>query len=180
MVGKRETALLMLASLGGFGVWWAVDVLALVSGVFRDSLGELIEPPPSFQNTARSGLLAVTIAVLAQQWLRHGAWNALASPTPKAQAAPPQPSFSEVYQGYAARLGIANLGLDREGRFRLWYSRPGNDLEGRWSQSGDQTLLHPTGLPTLTLEPGTPRLLTLPNGVRLEFSKVGWNQPGPE
>ncbi len=43
-VGKIGTGILMLLTLGGFGIWWLIDLILIVSARFRDSDGFLIEP----------------------------------------------------------------------------------------------------------------------------------------
>jgi TM2 domain-containing membrane protein YozV len=35
-VGKTGTALLMLVTAGGIGIWWLVDLIFIVCGIFRD------------------------------------------------------------------------------------------------------------------------------------------------
>ena len=41
-VGKIGTGLLQLFTLGGFGIWWLVDMIMIVVGAFTDSEGEKI------------------------------------------------------------------------------------------------------------------------------------------
>ncbi|MEC7232393.1 MAG: TM2 domain-containing protein [Planctomycetota bacterium] len=36
-VGKAGTALLQLVTLGGFGIWWLIDLLMILVGSFRDA-----------------------------------------------------------------------------------------------------------------------------------------------
>lgn len=43
-VGKIGTGLLMLLTAGGFGIWWLVDFILIVSGAFRDKKGFFIKP----------------------------------------------------------------------------------------------------------------------------------------
>jgi TM2 domain-containing membrane protein YozV len=55
-VGKNGTGVLMLATLGGLGVWYVYDLITIVGGSFRDASGRLVtrwdpesvadEPPP--------------------------------------------------------------------------------------------------------------------------------------
>ena len=35
-VGKIGTAILMMCTLGGFGIWTMVDIIFIVCGIFRD------------------------------------------------------------------------------------------------------------------------------------------------
>jgi hypothetical protein len=41
-VGKTGTAALMLATLGGLGIWYLYDVVLVASGAFRDAQGRLV------------------------------------------------------------------------------------------------------------------------------------------
>ena len=41
-VGKIGTGLLMLFTLGGFGIWSIIDIILIVTGSFTDSDGNLI------------------------------------------------------------------------------------------------------------------------------------------
>lgn len=41
-VGKIGTGLLMLGTLGGFGLWWLYDVILVAAGEFRDSDGRRV------------------------------------------------------------------------------------------------------------------------------------------
>lgn len=41
-VGKVGTGLLMTFTFGGFGIWWLVDMIMLLSGEFRDANGRLV------------------------------------------------------------------------------------------------------------------------------------------
>ncbi len=48
-VGKIQTGLLMLLTLGGLGVWWLWDNIVIIGGGFRDAEGLLVhdwEPDP--------------------------------------------------------------------------------------------------------------------------------------
>lgn len=36
-VGKTKTALAMIVTVGGFGIWWFYDMVLLASGEFRDA-----------------------------------------------------------------------------------------------------------------------------------------------
>jgi len=41
-VGKIGTALLMIITLGGLGVWWLVDLIVIIVGKFKDKEGNYI------------------------------------------------------------------------------------------------------------------------------------------
>jgi TM2 domain len=41
-VGKTGTGLLMLATLGGLGIWWLYDIILVASGSFRDADERLV------------------------------------------------------------------------------------------------------------------------------------------
>jgi len=41
-VGKMLTGLLKLITVGGFGIWWLIDVIAVCSGKFKDKDGNVI------------------------------------------------------------------------------------------------------------------------------------------
>lgn len=43
-VGKIGTGILMLITLGGFGIWWLIDLILIACGAFRDKAGFLITP----------------------------------------------------------------------------------------------------------------------------------------
>lgn len=40
--GKTQTAILMLVTLGGLGIWWLYDLILVAAGGFRDEDGRLI------------------------------------------------------------------------------------------------------------------------------------------
>ena len=42
-VGKPGTGILMLLTGGGFGIWWLIDLISIVSGGFKDSNEVLIK-----------------------------------------------------------------------------------------------------------------------------------------
>ena len=47
--GKTGTAVLMLITLGGLGIWWLYDLILVAAGGFRDDEGRLVtdwEPMP--------------------------------------------------------------------------------------------------------------------------------------
>ena len=41
-VGKMGTGLLMIVTLGGFGIWWLFDLVMIVIGQFTDVEGKLV------------------------------------------------------------------------------------------------------------------------------------------
>jgi len=38
-VGKMGTAILMILTFGGFGIWWAIDLIFIVTNLFTDRNG---------------------------------------------------------------------------------------------------------------------------------------------
>ncbi len=42
-VGKIGTAILFILTFGGFGIWAIIDLIALITGSFRDSQGKLLK-----------------------------------------------------------------------------------------------------------------------------------------
>lgn len=42
-VGKTGTAMLMLVTLGGFGIWALADTILIICGYFKDADGHLIK-----------------------------------------------------------------------------------------------------------------------------------------
>ncbi|MDB4736470.1 TM2 domain-containing protein [Planctomycetota bacterium] len=42
-VGKIGTGILMLLTLGGFGIWTLVDMIIIITGNFRDGDGRLVK-----------------------------------------------------------------------------------------------------------------------------------------
>lgn len=41
-VGKVGTGLLMLFTLGGFGIWVVIDLIIIIAGGFRDQFGSFV------------------------------------------------------------------------------------------------------------------------------------------
>jgi TM2 domain-containing membrane protein YozV len=39
---KVATGILMLCTLGGFGIWWLIDLVFIISGDFRDKDGKRV------------------------------------------------------------------------------------------------------------------------------------------
>ena len=42
-VGKVGTGILFLLTLGGFGIWWLIDLILLIAGGFTDVDGATVE-----------------------------------------------------------------------------------------------------------------------------------------
>ena len=42
-VGKVGTGLLFLVTVGGFGVWWLIDLILLIAGGFTDLNGYIVK-----------------------------------------------------------------------------------------------------------------------------------------
>ena len=42
-VGKIGTGIVMLITLGGFGIWSLIDLIVIIAGNFKDSEGNLIK-----------------------------------------------------------------------------------------------------------------------------------------
>jgi TM2 domain-containing membrane protein YozV len=40
--GRTASAILMLVTLGGLGIWWMFDVIVVAAGGFHDGLGRLV------------------------------------------------------------------------------------------------------------------------------------------
>lgn len=77
VVGKWITGLLMFATGGGFGLWWAFDLLMILIGQFRDSNGYLLN-----DGTAQRY----------DRQLTHQQYQ------PPRQIQPPQPQYQPQYQ----------------------------------------------------------------------------------
>ena len=76
-VGKNGTGVLMLATLGGVGVWYLYDLITIVGGSFRDASGRLVtrwdpesvieEAPPSEAVLQEVDALRSEVAELAER-----------------------------------------------------------------------------------------------------------------
>lgn len=40
--GKHITGILMLLTIGGFGIWWFIDIIMILIGRFKDASGKQI------------------------------------------------------------------------------------------------------------------------------------------
>ncbi len=75
-VGKTGTAALMLATIGGLGIWYLYDLITIVGGSFRDADGRLVtrwdpegSPTPASPSVALEELdsLRAEVAELAER-----------------------------------------------------------------------------------------------------------------
>jgi TM2 domain-containing membrane protein YozV len=42
-LGKVGTGILKLITLGGFGLWWLIDLILVIAGAMKDSRGRLVK-----------------------------------------------------------------------------------------------------------------------------------------
>lgn len=61
-VGKTNTAVLQLITLGGLGLWWLADLIMIGAGAFRDSEGRLVSSwEPESDHLVTSGTAAAIL-----------------------------------------------------------------------------------------------------------------------
>lgn len=61
-VGKTNTAVLQLVTLGGLGLWWLADLIIIAAGAFRDSEGRLVSSwEPESDHLVTSGTAAAIL-----------------------------------------------------------------------------------------------------------------------
>ena len=61
-VGKTNTAVLQLITLGGLGLWWLADLIIIAAGAFRDSEGRLVSSwEPESDHLVTSGTAAAIL-----------------------------------------------------------------------------------------------------------------------
>ena len=61
-VGKTNTAVLQLITLGGLGLWWLADLIIIAAGAFRDSEGRLVSSwEPESDHLVSSGTAAAIL-----------------------------------------------------------------------------------------------------------------------
>jgi TM2 domain-containing protein len=74
--GRTSTAILMLCTVGGLGLWWLYDVIVVAAGGFRDAEGRLISdwepegdrmPAPSAELLEEVDALRREVAELAER-----------------------------------------------------------------------------------------------------------------
>jgi TM2 domain-containing membrane protein YozV len=41
-VKRIFTGILMLLTMGGFGIWWIIDIILIIAGIFKDKDGNVI------------------------------------------------------------------------------------------------------------------------------------------
>ncbi|MBF0607441.1 MAG: TM2 domain-containing protein [Magnetococcales bacterium] len=62
-VGKTGTGILMLLSFGGGGVWWLIDMIMVLSGVFRDK-SNLVIPCTTDERNKALKIAGITFGIL--------------------------------------------------------------------------------------------------------------------
>jgi len=60
-VGKIGSGIFKLLTLGGLGIWWIVDIIAIAGGKFTDTSGKLVEKP---ENAKKHIGISIGILVL--------------------------------------------------------------------------------------------------------------------
>jgi len=60
-VGKIGSGIFKLLTLGGLGIWWIVDIIAIAGGKFTDASGKLVEKP---ENAKKHIGISIGILVL--------------------------------------------------------------------------------------------------------------------
>jgi hypothetical protein len=61
-VGKTNTAILQLITLGGMGLWWLADLIMIGAGAFRDGEGRLVSSwEPESDHLVTSGTAAAIL-----------------------------------------------------------------------------------------------------------------------
>lgn len=49
-LGKIGTGILKLITLGGFGIWWLIDVIFIVTGNMKDKSGAVVKSSDGIRN----------------------------------------------------------------------------------------------------------------------------------
>ncbi len=63
-LGKIGTGLLKMATLGGFGIWYLVDVATITSGKMRDKRGRILIDNDKYKSFARKTLTTASVVTL--------------------------------------------------------------------------------------------------------------------
>ena len=60
-VGKVVSGIFFFLTLGGFGIWWLIDIIQIISGSFKDQYGKFVNnwEADKTQLAITGGLLAV-------------------------------------------------------------------------------------------------------------------------
>ncbi|HEY4322311.1 MAG TPA: TM2 domain-containing protein [Gemmatimonadales bacterium] len=61
-VGRTQSAILQVVTVGGLGIWWLYDVIVVASGSFRDAEGRLVANwEPEADHLVTSGTAAAIL-----------------------------------------------------------------------------------------------------------------------
>ena len=62
-VGKIVSGIIFLFTIGGFGIWWLIDIIQIISGSFKDQYGKFVNnwEADKKQLTMAGGALAVVV-----------------------------------------------------------------------------------------------------------------------
>ena len=154
---KSPRRVLMLCTLGGFGLWALVDCVTILLGKFKDEAGALIPNPKPAVSWAVFAL-CVAIGMAGQNTSGTGSGDAEDSDSSSYQSSTPS-----VVGSYSGDLGTGTVTyiFKSDGTFSF-IGRDGVS-RGRWSQSGSSV--------TIRSDYGTATYSVMSNGRRLGNSQ---------